>query len=568
MRRFVLRLIGLTAALVAAVLVWIAATLPPRAERPASAPAPPDLIVGAYHIHSDRSDGTGSVDAIAAAAQRAGLRFIILTDHGDATRAPDPPSYRHGVLCIDAVEISSVAGHLVALNLGGPAPYPLAGEARDVIEDIHRLGGWAVAAHPDSPREALRWHGTMAGVDGVEWFNVDSEWRAHGFATLAPVALRSLFRAPESVATLFQSPARSLARLDALSAARPVFTLAAVDAHARLGQDVEQGSVALQFPGYETMFRVVTQTVKLDRPLTGDARADSVSVLDAIHAGRSFSVVRAFVDTPFALQFQAATASGRVDYGGALAVAPGGATFHAAVPPGRQARLVLMHGGREVASGIDALDFQAGEPGAYRVEARLADRTVPWIVSNAIQIGLGDDASRATAQPEPARRPAAVTPIDPGSWVIEKDPSSTAEIVLSGTEVRLRYRLGPGVPVGQYVALASAASGSTPVERLEFTASSVRPVRVSAQIRLPGGPNGQRWQRSVYIDSDGRRISVPLATLEPVEPRSLRPTAARVQSFLLVIDTLNARPGTSGEVVFRDLAFVAAGQTAPGSSKF
>ena len=125
------------------------------AVRPAGLPPRADLVAGAYHVHSLRSDGSGSIDAIAAAAARAGLRFVILTDHGDATRAPDPPAYRHGVLCIDAVEVSSDGGHVVALNLQSASPYPLAGETRDVIEDIHRLGGWAVAAHPDSPRPEL-----------------------------------------------------------------------------------------------------------------------------------------------------------------------------------------------------------------------------------------------------------------------------------------------------------------------------------------------------------------------------------------------------------------------------
>ena len=56
----------------------------------------------------------------------------------------------------------------------------------------------------------------------------------------------------------------------------------------------------------------------------------------------------------------------------------------------------------------------------------------------------------------------------------------------------------------------------------------------------------QRWQRSVYVDDVPRRISVALEELEPVERRTLRPIIARVQSILLVIDTLNSLPGTDG----------------------
>lgn len=57
------------------------------------------------HVHTRRSDGAGTIDDVAAAAARAGLQFVILSDHGDGTGMREPPSYRSGVLCIDAVEI-------------------------------------------------------------------------------------------------------------------------------------------------------------------------------------------------------------------------------------------------------------------------------------------------------------------------------------------------------------------------------------------------------------------------------------------------------------------------------
>ena len=103
------------------------------------------------------SDGTGSIDDIAAAAARAGLQFVILTDHGDGTRVPGPPSYRSGVLCIEAVEVNTTGGHLVAL---GARPVTLSrwrARREAVLEDVHRLGGMGIAAHPESPRESLRW---------------------------------------------------------------------------------------------------------------------------------------------------------------------------------------------------------------------------------------------------------------------------------------------------------------------------------------------------------------------------------------------------------------------------
>ena len=566
MRRLLLRLIGLTAAIVAAALAWVIVTLPPAAiglPEPDTAALPPGnaatLVTGAYHIHSTRSDGSGSVDDIALAAQRAGLQFIIVTDHGDATSRLEP-TYRHGVLCLDAVEVSTAAGHVVALGLTSASPFPLAGEPADVIEDIHRLGGVAVAAHPDSPRPALSWRARGgAATDGLEWFNADSEWRVHPPKVLAAAAARALFRPAESVAALFGRPQRSLERWDAAQPRRPTFAIAALDAHARIGADREGESnsssswMAVSFPGYETMFRTVAQTVRLDRPLSGEATADAATVIAAIAAGRSFSVVRAYVDAPRALAFRATGGSSRADFGGRVD-GEGPVTFHAAVPRESGARLVLFGNGREVASGPAVLDYQTAVAGFYRVEARLGDRPTPWIVSNAIQIGTPPTASQTIpGEPQPPCGPA--IPIAPGSWVIEKAPSSTATISDEDDALRLQYQLGGGVPSGQYVALASGASGDAVIERIEFTATSERPLRISLQVRS-AATSDQRWRKSVYLDQQPRRVSVALAELDPVDRRSsLRPLAARVHSILLVIDTVNAKPGDSGDVRFRDVAY-------------
>src|SRR6185295_6123121 len=123
MKRFFI----MTAAFVAAVAVLIGVTLPPR--RLALSPTPDATIPGAFHVHTNRSDGLSGPDEIAAAASRVGLKFVVFTDHGDGTRRPDPPTYRSGVLCIDAVEISTTAGHYIALGMPA-APYPLGGEPR------------------------------------------------------------------------------------------------------------------------------------------------------------------------------------------------------------------------------------------------------------------------------------------------------------------------------------------------------------------------------------------------------------------------------------------------------
>src|SRR5687767_5944180 len=144
-----LRLLGLVTVVAAVATLLL---LPPASTETAVPSA--STVRGVYHIHTNRSDGSGTPDEVAAAAARAGLQFIILTDHGDGTRPPDPPAYRSGVLTLDAVELNTAGGHYAALGLPA-APYPLAGTPDDVIEDVHRLGGFGVAAHPGSSRPSL-----------------------------------------------------------------------------------------------------------------------------------------------------------------------------------------------------------------------------------------------------------------------------------------------------------------------------------------------------------------------------------------------------------------------------
>ena len=271
-------LVLLTAALGAAVLVWIALALPPRplVLPPPAWKTPPALVRGVLHVHSVRSDGSGTVDDIAAAAARAGLDFVVLTDHGDGTREPDPPAYHSGVLCLDGVEISTRDGHYAAIGMAR-APYPLGGEARDVVEDVRRLGGFGIAVHPDSQKQELRWTAWDASFDAIEWLNTDSEWRDESAAGLLALLPGYPLRGAAAIVRAFRRPAELLARWDEVARHRPVVVLAGADAHARFGaaarRDPYRGFTLPGFPSYESSFRVFSVGVQTARPFTQSAAA-------------------------------------------------------------------------------------------------------------------------------------------------------------------------------------------------------------------------------------------------------------------------------------------------------
>jgi hypothetical protein len=529
-------------------------TAPPAALR-LSGSLPDTIALGAYHVHSSRSDGSGSVDDIARAAADAGVRFVVFTDHGDGTRPPMPPAYVHGVLCIDAVEINTTNGHLVALGLDGAAPYPLAGDARDVIEDVHRLGGVAIAAHPDSPSPSLRWRGA-ARFDGLEWINADAEWRDNSASELVAAAARSMVRAPESLASLVERPTFTLQRWDAALRTRNVVGLAALDAHARVAADDDDwAGPAISWPSYAATFRTIAQAVVLDAPLTGHAEADARTVVDALIAGRGFSILTALA-APAHLEFHAEQGRARAGIGQTLDgwndAAP--TRVVARVPQAPGARLTLVAGGQIVSEGQGSIDLTRQLPaGAYRIEAVLPGSPRPWIVSNPIRLGAPAD-ERPLDDPLPIE-PSAGIPVPPdAAWTLEHDPHSTAALRLEPPVLRFDFALAGGTPSGQYSALAAAAPRDAGIDRVAFTASASAPMRVSVQVRLPGGSQGQRWRRSIYLDRTPRDVIVRLTDMEPAgETTTLRPIVARIQSLLFVVDTLNTAPGMSGTIWLRDV---------------
>ena len=154
-----------------------------------------------------------------------GCRSSCFTDHGDASVEPSAPVYRNGVLCIDAVEISTDHGHVLALGLPR-VPFVLGGAGRDVLEDIARFGGMSILAHPTSVRPSLRWTGGDDGFDGVEWLNGDSEWRDEPTLALARAAWTYWFRPAESLASLLDRPVEALDLWDRVGGVRAVVGVA------------------------------------------------------------------------------------------------------------------------------------------------------------------------------------------------------------------------------------------------------------------------------------------------------------------------------------------------------
>jgi hypothetical protein len=521
-------------------------------------------IRGAVHVHTRRSDGTGTVDDVAAAARRAGLQFVIFTDHGDGTRGSDTPVYRYGVLCIDAVEISTNGGHVVALGLPQSA-FPLAGELADVLEDVRRMGAMSIAAHPDSPRAQLRWNSWNAAFDGIEWLNGDSQWRDEGWGTLGRALFTYPFRRAATLVTLLDRPDDLLNRWDTMIRERSVVAVAAADAHARVGPggDPYGRSLSVHLPSYEQVFRAMS--ISLPRvQLHGNAAEDAGVVLDAIRNGRVFSTIDALA-SPATFTFTATSGAHRAAMGERLS--PDGPVMLRVETNGPDRSTIrLLSEGKAVASGaLPVLEYMApSKPAVYRVEIESpgapGSPAIPWLLSNPIYVG-SETPRETSSRAAPIAQTVAVYSNGPAAdWRVEKSVRSEGTIGVTksvdGTQLLLRYGLGGTLSESPYVA-AVVASGSdlAAFTGIVFTARAMQPMRLTFQLRASGAAD-RRWGRSVYLDNIARTVTIPFDEMLPLGAATGRPLLEDVRDLLFVVDTVHAKQGASGQVWLDEIRYV------------
>ena len=545
----------LTAALGAAVVIFATGPRRPLPTNPRSdAPHPARTVRGAFHIHTTRSDGALDRRGVAAAAARAGLQFAIFTDHGDGTRTAEPPEYIEGVLCLDGVEISTNHGHYIALDMPA-SPYPLGGDADAVVEDVARLGGFGVAAHPVSARAELAWSDWSVPMDAVEWLNADSEWRDESRGDLARTLLDYVWRPGGALARLLDRPVTAIQQWDRLTRSRKVIALAGHDAHGGFGAETNgQRGRRLHLPSYETSFRTFALHAVLDGELSGQPAADARALLDAIRQGSLFTAIDA-IATPAALSFSASSGKGAAKMGGTLPATRARARFavQAAMPEG--ATILMFRNGDIVATGSGGeLSHETADAGAYRVEIHVPGAPgtppVPWLVSNPIFNGVTESADGA-----PASTTVPVVSLMPRAWRIESDPGSHGQITRDGGDVGLTYSLRSGGAASQFVALVvDLDRPSDDVAAITLRGRAAQPMRLSAQLRF-GKDNDVRWRRSVFLDGAGQEVTIPLDSLRPADSQfGPRPATSRATSLLFVVDLTNAPAGGQGSFTLSEVA--------------
>ncbi len=125
------------------------------------------------HCHSNLTDGIPSVKQIIERAEHI-LGAIAVTDHntiGGYEAAKKIKSIKSKLLIIPGLEITSADGHIIALGVEETVERDQS--AVDTVDDIHMLGGIAIAAHPfgEFKRIGVKDPKILKNFDAIEGIN-------------------------------------------------------------------------------------------------------------------------------------------------------------------------------------------------------------------------------------------------------------------------------------------------------------------------------------------------------------------------------------------------------------
>jgi len=124
------------------------------------------------HVHTRYSeDSTTTLKEVVHYAKKRGLDGVAVTDH-DTILGALRLAEQKNLIVIPGVEVSSLHGHVLALNVTEPIEPKLS--LPETVERIHRLGGLAVIAHPAAVLKTGMGHKIISSaskLDAVEVIN-------------------------------------------------------------------------------------------------------------------------------------------------------------------------------------------------------------------------------------------------------------------------------------------------------------------------------------------------------------------------------------------------------------
>ncbi|MBM3125453.1 MAG: PHP domain-containing protein [Chloroflexi bacterium] len=349
-------------------------------------------IVINLHMHTRYSDGTGTHAEIAAAALKANVEVVIVTDHNVLVHGFE--GYYRGkkrnVLLLIGEELHDQArapqkNHLLVLGASRELAM-LADDPQHLIDAVRDSGGLSFIAHPIDPAAPafnetdISWEDwSVQRYTGIEIWNGLSELK-----TIIPSKMHGVFYAYFPALAAHRPISAALEKWDELlKNGNRVVAIGGSDAHAL---HMRMGFLHRVIYPYEFHFRAINTHAILSAPLSGELSADRKMVYEALARGNCFIGY----DLPASTRGFRFTAQGRDRLAtmGDEIPAKWGVTLQAKLP--RHAEIHLLHNGEVIRTWKNQMicTHITTEPGSYRLEAyrRYLGKKRGWIFSNPIYV--------------------------------------------------------------------------------------------------------------------------------------------------------------------------------------
>ncbi len=345
--------------------------------------------VGVIHVHTRASDGSGTVEDVMEAAEKANLSFVAITDHNvsvtESDILEDPPD----LPILSGVELSTKAGHFLALGTPPSWVPPKTTNDRALLAAARSVGAFRVLAHPFHPHTPWTDWGT-SDFDGMEIWNEDATWRQNSLFGLLDALLLYAENDQLALVRLARTPDENFAKWDELLQQRPVAGVCAADTHARIrlgfGED-------WRFPGYVPSLKVAREHLLL-RPGAGagnPALASPAELIGSLRSGHSYCALDSLYPADgFSMRVSSAQGSGGP---GDFLSWTGAGRIQISVPSGSSLPLVkIFRDGREIdEQEARTIDEPINGPGRYRTEVFLRQpgltgwwRWTLWVFTNPV----------------------------------------------------------------------------------------------------------------------------------------------------------------------------------------
>ena len=326
-------------------------------------------VQGVYHIHTTYSDGTKTPWEIAKIASTAGLEFIILTDHGNPNfESLSAEGWKEGVLVLAGSELSTSRGHLVALNFDLPDKN-FAQDADSAAYQVSRLNGFSIIAHPYSK---IQWTwGESIYSAGLEIINADSMLKNRIWRWI-PFTPSLILKPQYFLLKILNVPKKNLFKWDALNLNHQIYGYYSTDAHLL----------------YKSLMFFLRLHLLLKQPLSSEFKEVKKQIFNALKQGQFYNAIDAAAQAE-GFRFWATAGEKTISMGGSTSL-DSPTTLHVRLPLSISKETHIIFNGQSILqSPDDRIDFRVEEPGVYRIEVYLKERSplnkkIPWILSNPI----------------------------------------------------------------------------------------------------------------------------------------------------------------------------------------